>query len=201
MATTDWYRNKKWNEEIEAAFFTKLNRARSQRDQYLVIQALTLVKYHPEVSLRLVDHYFDIRKDDFDDMRALLARAEAYLELEKISEAMAAYREVLAREEEFPNHQSGTYVDYPYIVATRGIESEYENAINVLEQHVNRLTFPLDNFKWHAAKALIKNDGVSASRALEAAEVKRSGFRFHQNVGLVGKEHADTIKKLCRIST
>ena len=201
MATIDWYRNKKWNEIIEKAFFEKLKRARSQRDQYLVIQALTLVKRNPEVTLRLVDYYFESRKGDFDDVRALLARAEAYLELEEIEKAMAAYRAVLIREEEFPNHQSGAYVDYPYIVATRGIESENENALNVLKKHSSRITFPLDKFKWHSAKALIEKDGVSASQALEAAEVKKSGFKFHQNVGLVGKEFADTIKQLRKIST
>lgn len=201
MAAIDWYRNKGWSEEIEKGFFEKLKRARSQRDQYLVIQALTLVKHRPDVSLRLVDMYFDSRRDDFEDMRALLARAEAYLEQDNIDKAMAAFRSVLAREEEFPNHLSGTYVNYPYIVATRGIKSEYENALNVLKKHVDRLAFPLDIFKWYATKALIENDRKSALRALEAAEVKYSGFRFHQNVGLVGIEHADTIKQLCKIST
>jgi hypothetical protein len=201
MAKVDWYRNKKWDEEIEKEYFEKLKHARSQRDQYLVIQALTLVKCRPDVSLRLVDLYFESRKDDYEDMRALLARAEAFLEQDNIDEAMAAFRAVLTREEEFPNHQSGTYVNYPYIVATRGIKLEYENALDVLNLHVNRLSFPLDHFKWHAAKALIMNDGKSAARALEAAEVKKSGFRFHQNVGMVGKEHAETIKHLCKIST
>ncbi len=201
MAVDDWYRNKSWSAEIESEFFAKLKRARSQRDQYLVIQALTLAKYFPEVSLRLVEYYFESRKDEFDDVRALLARAEAFLELSKIDEAMEAYRSVLAREDEFPKHQSTAYVEYPYIVATRSIQSEYKNALELLKKYVSRLVFPLDCFKWYAAKALIEKNGSHASRALEAAEVKKSGFRFHQNVGLVGKEHADTIKKLRKIST
>ena len=201
MAADDWYRNTEWNEEIEGEFFAKLKRARSQRDQYLVIQASTLVKRHPKISLRLVEEYFESRRDKFDDVRALLARAEALLELGEIDDAMQAFRSVLAREEEFSNHQTGAYVDYPYIVATRGIEKEYESAMEVLRRHVDRLTFPLDHFQWHAAKALIKNDGEHASRALEAAKVRKSGFRFHQNVGLVGKEHAITIKRLLKIST
>lgn len=54
---------------------------------------------------------------------------------------------------------------------------------------------------WYAAKALIENDGYYASRALEAAEVKDSGFRYHKNLGLVGEEHAETIKKLRAISS
>jgi tetratricopeptide (TPR) repeat protein len=201
MSSEDWYRNEDWNEEIESSFFAKLKRARSQRDQYLVIQALTLTNTHPNVSIRLVEQYFETREDEFDDVRALLAKAQAYLELGDTDNAMESFRAVLAREAEFPKHQTGTYVDYPYIVATRKIEREYDNAITVLSENIDRLTFPLDYFKWHAAKALIQTDGLQASKALEAAEVKKSGFSFHRNVGLVGKEHAKTIKQLCKIST
>ncbi len=201
MTAIEWYRNTKWNSEIEKVFFEKLNRARSQRDQYLVIQASSLVKNQPEVALQLVDYYFESRNDKFDDMRALLTRAEALLELEKIGEAMAAFQAVLSREEEFSNHISDTYVRYPYIVATREIKSEYENALNVLKKYKDRLAFPLDYFMWYSSRALIENDEESAKNALEVAEVKKSGFRFHQNVGLVGKEHAKTIKKLHKIST
>jgi tetratricopeptide (TPR) repeat protein len=201
MSSEDWYRNKNWNKDIETEFFAKLKRARSQRDQYLVIQALTLTDNHPKISIRLVEQYFESRKDKFDDVRALLAMAEAYLALGQTDSAMNSFRAVLAREAEFSNHQSGAYVDYPYIVATGEIEKEYDNAIIVLSENVDRLTFPLDYFKWHAAKALIQKDGVQASKALEAAQVKKSGFSFHQSVGLVGKEHEKTIKQLCKIST
>ncbi len=57
MSNTDWYRNTQWNEEIEKDFFTKLNRSRSKRDQHLVIQALSLTKNYPEVTLQLINHY------------------------------------------------------------------------------------------------------------------------------------------------
>ncbi len=63
------------NESIEENFYSKLKRARSQRDQYLAIQALTLADDHPRTSLRLLDEYFVSRKDEFDDVRALLAKA------------------------------------------------------------------------------------------------------------------------------
>ncbi len=201
MSSEDWYRNRDWNKEIESEFFAKLKRARSQRDQYLVIQALTLTDSHPNVSIRLVEQYFESCQDKFDDVRALLAKAEANLALGEIDSAMESFRAILAREAEFPNHQTGAYVDYPYIVATREIEKEYGNAIIVLSENVDRLTFPLDYFKWHAAKALINKNGLQASKALEAAQVTKSGFSFHQSVGLVGKEHQKTIKRLCKIST
>jgi len=201
VSSDDWYRNKNWNASIEEHFYSKLKRARTQRDQYLVIQALTLADNHPEVSLRLVNEYFESRKDKFDDVRALLAKATAFRALNDLDGCISAFKEVLGREREFPNHQTGVYLDYPYLVATRKIENEYANALDVLNEHVDRLTFPLDHYKWHASKALISSDGSEAKKALEAAKVKRSGFRFHQDVGLVGKEHEKTIKHLCKIST
>ena len=201
MSSDDWYRNKDWNESIEEHFYSKLKRARTQRDQYLVIQALTLADKHPKVTLRLVDEYFESRKDQFDDVRALLDKANAYFALNNLETCIAAFKEVLGREREFPKHQTGVYLDYPYLVATQKIESEFSYALDVLNEHVDRLTFPLDYYKWHASKALIRNDGFEAKKALDVAEVENSGFRFHQDVGLVGKEHQNTIKQLCKIST
>ncbi|MBB1319942.1 hypothetical protein H5123_20210 [Shewanella sp. SR43-4] len=201
MSSEDWYRNENWNASIEEHFYSKLKRTRTQRDQYLVIQALTLADTYPEVSLRLVNEYFESRKDQFDDIRALLAKANACKTLNDLDGCISAFKEVLGREREFPNYQTGVYLDYPYLVATQKIENEYANAVDVLNEHVDRLTFPLDYYKWHASKALINNDGSEAQKALDAAKVKRSGFRFHQDVGLVGKEHEKTIKHLCKIST
>ena len=59
MTSDTWYRNEDWNDEIEDFFYSKLNRARSQREQYLVIQALSLSKTHPNISLRLTREYFE----------------------------------------------------------------------------------------------------------------------------------------------
>lgn len=129
-------------------------------------------------------------------MRALLAKADALLALNKESEAMDAYRAVLTREEESPKHQSTTYVRYPYLVATLRLESEYDHALKILKKHVNRLMFPVDTFMWYASKAIIENNPEYAKKALDVAEIKKSGFRFHQNLGLVGKEHEKTVKDL-----
>lgn len=201
MASDDWFRNKDWNESIEEHFYAKLKRARSQRDQYLVIQALTLSEKHPEISLRLVEEYFESRKDQFEDVRALLAKAYALATLNDLEACVTTYKELLKRERESPSLQTGAHLDYPYLVATQRIEKEYMDALDVLDENIDRLTFPVDHYKWHACKALINNDGSEAKKALDAAKVKRSGFRFHHDVGLVGKEHGKTIKRLRKIST
>ncbi|WP_223789402.1 hypothetical protein [Marinicella meishanensis] len=164
-----------------------------------MIQALTLADMHPEVSIRLVEEYFESKKSQFDDARALLAKANALMALNDIESCILTFKEVLEKEREFPNFQTGVYLDYPYLVATHEVKAEYSNALDVLNEHVDRLAFPLDQFKWHASKALINSDRSEAKKALDVAEVKKSGFRFHQDVGLVGKEHESTIKSLCKI--
>lgn len=199
MSSEDWYRNKVWDSAVEEHFYSKLNRARTQREQYLVIQALTLAESHPMVTLRLINEYFESRKSEFEDLRALLAKANAFFALADFEKSVATYKKILDKEKEFPNYQTGAYLDYPYLVATQRIDNEFACALDVLEKNVDRLTFPIQYFKWHASRALINNDGVEAKKALDAAKIKKSVFWFHQNVGLVGKGYNKTIKQLCKI--
>ena len=201
MSSDDWYRNNEWNDEIETLFYAKLKRTRTQRDQYLVIQSSYLADSYPLISLRLINEYFETRTDKYEDVRAYSAQARAFMAIDEIDNSMKAYRAVLKREDEFPNHQTTVYVDYPYIVATQAIESEYSNVLSVLNKYKGRLMFSLDKFKWHASLALINNDSEHSKLALDAAEVRRSGIRYHQDVGLVGNEHLNVIKVLCEIGT
>lgn len=196
---SDWYRNKEWSNRIENDFFAKLARAQTQKFQYVVIQAGILAKKYPEVAIRLIEFYFQSRINKFFDANALTSKATAYISLGEIDKALEAYRETLEREEEFPNLQSGAYMEYPYFVATRGIESEYDYALHVLNKNSDRPAFPLDMFIWYASKAIIENSSKYANKALEAAQIKKSGLLYHQNLGLVGKEHKSTIKLLRKI--
>lgn len=92
---TEWYRNSDWNDDIEADFFDKLSKARSQRDQYVVLQAHHLSQSHPNVALRLVDLYFDTRNDDFHDDRAHRVASSAYFALGGYVEALDNYLKIL----------------------------------------------------------------------------------------------------------
>ena len=201
MSADDWYRNEDWNQEIKDYFFLKLSRARSQRDQYIYIQAASVNKRHPKIALELAEYYFEIRTEKFHDLGVHLVKAYALLSLNKNEEAMLAYRAALKREKEYPNVQSSTYAEYPYVVAIREIKSEYKNAIKVLNENADKMVFPIEFYKWHASKALIERDGHEASKALEAAEIKKSGFLRHQKLGLVTEEHRKVIKRLIKLKT
>jgi len=111
MAEDDWFRHKTWNTPIEEEFFARLARSRSQRDQYLVIQALTIADAFPAVALKLVDQYFATKKDGFEDVRAFMARAHAYIAQASFAEAVVAMKDVLAVERLRPGHKTTMYVE------------------------------------------------------------------------------------------
>ncbi len=102
--------------------------------------------------------------------------------------------------------RSRNYLNFPYFIACNELSQEYNYALSILEKKFENLTFPVDRFYWYASNSLIaanqnrNNDAIEfAKQALEAAQVKKSGFRYHQNIGLVGKEHQKVIKKLVKL--
>jgi tetratricopeptide (TPR) repeat protein len=204
VMSVDWYRNTTWNDSVERVFNEKLDRAR-RKEQYLRIQACTLARSHPEVALRLLDRYFAL-KDDFDHAQAFVDRATAFVTLGRIDEAIDSYNSALAREAEFPNLLTQAHLDLPYLIAVRGIRTQYDHAIRLLEKHRSRLMFPVDQFRWHAALALIAADvgqtalaKREAADAVSAAAVDHSGFRYHPTVGLVTEKYDELMQKLSSI--
>src|SRR5687768_8390175 len=198
---TDWYRNTEWNDAIAADFAARLSRAR-RKEQYIRIQASYLARTHPNAALELLDQYFRLN-DKFAHAPAFVARAEAFLALGKVSEALTSYEAALNRETEFPNLKTLAYVEYPYLIATRGISSHYQRALDVLERRKDDLTFPANHFMWHAARAIIQSAlgvleeaRVEARAALEAAARDHSGFRHHPRIDLVSERHAEALRRL-----
>lgn len=205
MADDDWFRNKEWNSQIETAFFEKLRRAR-RKEQYLRIQACLLAPIHPVVALRLLDEYFKL-KDDFDHAQAYVDRATAYLTLGEVDKAVEAYDAALARETEGSGVLTNASVDYPFLIASCGIERLYDRCLTVLKTRHKPLIFPVDRFKWHASWALVLSAQGKLSEAKESAcaalsEVgnEHSGFRYHSKIGLVGAKYENIqseLEKIC----
>lgn len=206
MAEQEWFRCENWNAKVEELFFSKLQRARTQRDQYLVIQALTLSRKHPEAALQLVEHYFATKKSDFEDLRALLAKAGALTSKDLIAEAVETFKAILSLEKERPSQKSRAFVDLPYLVASKQLVDEYPFALSILEERSKDVMFPADLFMWHASLSLIREASgdqeaaiVHAGKALDAAQVKKSGFQFHSKLGLVGEQYAHGVAAMRRI--
>ena len=62
--------------------------------------------------------------------------------------------------------------------------------------------FPVDHFKWHAARALMLGSSdraaarESARTALEFAAKDDSGFRYHKKLGLISDQHDEALSRL-----
>ncbi|WP_020412925.1 hypothetical protein [Microbulbifer variabilis] len=201
MSNEDWYRNEEWSEEIESMFFEKLKRAR-RKEQYLRIQACTIASTEPDVALSLLEQYFQL-KDDFDHARAYCDMATAYIAKGQIKNAISSYVKALERESVFPNLKTEAYILYPMLIVEYKLTDLYQSANEALDEHQERVMFPVDHFRWHAAKAIISADSGNneqavnhAGHALDAAQIKKSGFRFHQSLGLVGKEYKGVVNEL-----
>ena len=206
MARDDWFRNAEWNSDIEAAFFAKLKRARD-KSQYLRVQACTLAATHPRVALRLLDQYFAMG-DNFDAAQAHVDRATAFLSLGQVEDALTSYEAALSVEAKRPNYQTQASLDLPFVIACQGIVARYEQALDLLDRHQTRLSFPVEYFRWHTSRALISGAvGVTAEAkaqarlALAAAEKDHSGFRYHPSVGLVGDRYQQIRQRLVSLAT
>ena len=211
MARDDWYRNTDWSPAIEKYFFEKLACAKSQKYQYLVLQAGALSQSHPKVALRLVAQYFETRPDQqtafIDDNRALGVKAAASIAMRDLSAALNAYRAILELERVKPSFKSTAFLDYPFLVASAHISDEYEAALAVLEERKGDVAFPAGRYRWNASYALILADlgkaseaSSYASAALAAAAETRSEFLNHPRVGLVMSSDDNTyneLQKLC----
>lgn len=201
MSQNDWYRRTTWNEAEAQDFFARLKRSRGNfhKGQYLRIQAYTLADTHPLVALELLDQYFALDGDHFDQASAHVGRALAYLKLGNLEAALASYDQALAHEKAYPNVRTRACLELPYLIAINQVSSRFHQALSLLSENTDDLMFPVDKFKHHAARAMILRHtdmGLAASEAqlaLQAAALDHSGFRYHAKLGLVSDRHAATL--------
>ncbi len=95
---------------------------------------------------------------------------------------------------------------FPLTIIRNQLIHHFEEARQVLLDNQNQLMFPIDHFLWNGFMAIIvAQEGSNeyarelARAAVEAAEIKRSGLAYHQDIGLVGKEYEDLVKTLVQM--
>jgi hypothetical protein len=201
MSRDDWFRHEDWSPQIEMDFDAQLKRARD-KVQPLKIQAGILAERRPDVALRLLDRYFE-SGDTLFIAQAYATVADARLALGDFAAAADALEAALRRESEFPNLKTNSFVQYPLLVAEHRLVERYGVALRVLESRKTDLLFPIQQFKWHAAYAVIAFEqgdmttaGAHAGLALAAAGETSSGFARHKSLGLVGDSFSDLRARL-----
>lgn len=198
----EWFRNEHWNPEIEAKFFERLNRSRSQKFQYLIIQAYNLLQKHPAIALRLCDQAIAMG-DNLQSASAHLYRSYALGSLGRTREELDALRAAVEAERRMPNYIVGAARAYALLVATKPYPKYFDDALKLLSQNPPKSAFPLEHFQWNAAAALIsyargfqEEARRNAAVAVQSAERTRSGYSRHAGLGLVGNDHDALIEKM-----
>src|SRR5579863_1428944 len=171
MPANDWFRNKEWSGEVAARFFEKLRRAKDKA-QYLRVQASCLADSDPKAALSLLDQYFALG-ENWDWAEAFVVAATAHLSLGETNQAIRSLRNALEKERQPPSVQTTAWSMFALLVAERRMESHFEEALQVLTEHGTRFAFPVEEFQWHAAYALIL-----------AAQGDRSAAREHATKAL-----------------
>jgi hypothetical protein len=195
----DWYRNTEWSDDTRQAFFAKLKRSRSQRDQYLAIQALSLAPHMPEAALELAAHYFETRTDDFDDNRVRLAKARAYCAAGRLDDAAENYRDAALADATNPTFKTNSAVEYARFVVENSLSHRYREVAHWMGDVEADFLLPREGYLWHGIRAVIAAENENqlearrhAALALEYAARTRSSIASHPNLGLVSSQDLDT---------
>ncbi|MCC6736033.1 MAG: hypothetical protein IT534_07875 [Bauldia sp.] len=191
MAERDWFRNETWSDAIASEFAARLRRARGKA-QYLRIQATYLAISHPEAALSLLDQYFDLGMSSFDLAQAYNVKGQALASLGDIDAAIVAYEAALLRERGSPGVLTQSYLDLPLLLLETKRVALYPRALKVLEDHRARVVWPVEQYRSHGARALLLQHFGRFAEAREQARLAmtasartQSGFRYHQDLGLV----------------
>lgn len=190
MGSEDWYRNTRWNADIEAAFDAKLARSRSQKAQYLRIQGSILKDSHPEAAIRLFDRCI-AERDPFQTAHALLDMAHAYYVMGDVERALVTLEATVEQQVQEPISRTTAPYDYAMLVALHERTERYDRALEMLASADDPL-FATMVFEAEAARAVIYASKGEVERAQRAARsamsargVRTGWIPGHPDVGVV----------------
>lgn len=205
MKNTDWYNNRTWNTSIEKEFFDKLSRARSNKYQYLYIQAAKLADKYPSKSLALFEYYFDGRTDYYFDAAAFAYKAKAHISLNQVDKAIAAFEASLSSLATHGGIDPSADLHYPFFIASHELTQHYSRALEIVTNIKHEPLLLWAKFKYYAALAILSHESGALNmstrqyidNAIAAYEQQTSGLPYHQKVGVVlFGEYSKIIKRL-----
>jgi glutathione S-transferase len=140
VGTGDWFRNTNWNAEIAAEFERRLKRSRTQKGEYLRIQALSLADTHPSVALELSDRFLALPKPN-GLASVLNIRARALVAVKRVAEATSTYERVLQVEKEVGARLTDAYLDYAQLVLSMDLTHLFPRVRAILHECADRPGF------------------------------------------------------------
>jgi hypothetical protein len=193
-----WFRKSSWSEADRLDFETRFARTRHySRAQYLRLQAFHLAEagLHADAIL-LIDRLLADYPDSSEIASAYLQRAVSCDALDRVGEALASFRAAVVAERTRRTIRTNVSFTFPLFVATRRLQSEFDEALAILNEAEAHVMFPRHRFDVAATRALIADHlgdaraaQTAARQALAAAAEGHSGFVRHPNVGLVPNDN------------
>ena len=159
----EWFRNKEWDEGIEAAFNARLGRARSKA-QYLNIQAYTLLASHPRAAAALARRAIDC-EDQAETARGGLYLGTALALAGDLDGAISALDDAIEAERREPRFRTAAYLDQALLIALAKRSDMYDVA---WERLAVERALPLQD---QHLSALIAQALIGTERGEDAAEV------------------------------
>ncbi len=215
MSREDWYRKTTWSEEDKALFYKRLNRSRTDynKAQYLKIQAHYLQKAKPPFyseAIDLINYLLEHYPHPSHLASAYMQKAQCLDALGDISRAKDAYLLALIAEETPSGIKTTAPLEFAMFVVRHSLKDLYGKVFDILTQDkIKMLTlFPVGQYKACAALAIIADETGNkhearkfAQKALDSAQVKDTGLKYHPTVGLVrdrGRKIQKRLEKIVR---
>jgi tetratricopeptide (TPR) repeat protein len=208
MARDDWYRRSTWSAADQEEFFTRLKRSRTpeNKSQYLRIQAGYLAEAGKHAAaVALLDQLFREFPGRFEAAQSHWQKAECMIALKRTEAAIDEFRASLQAQRDFPNVCTDCWLLFPWFIVREKMAALYDEAVAVLQEFKSdsALTFPIQQYQYAAARALIAAERGDKDTAREFAKtalhwetVNDSGFRYHPKLGLVDRIDADIHDRL-----
>jgi len=193
----DWFRRKTWTKKDKKDFFERLERSRDpfHKSQYLRIQASYIYKKYPSEALFLLQKLEKEFPEESQLASAYLQMAECFIKLEKYDNAIKYFRLSIEYEKEQPSFQTRAFIDFPVFIVSHGMVDFYSEIREILLNSKEKLLFPVDRYYYYASLSIIfeyeKNKEKAktfAIKAINTSSEKCSGFKYHQNIGLVKED-------------
>jgi hypothetical protein len=192
----DWYRRQTWSEADAAEFERQLRRSRTQRTQYLKLQAWHLAETRrpdvAEAAIGLANRYLSEDPGGFFEVEAHLIVARAKTTLRDIPLALEAYQTAVKLEAKKRGPRYCAYLEYAWFAATNDLSVVFDSVLSAMQSMEEAdLVFPLAQYKYFGSLALISaamQDWENARRMARDA-IKAQGraapFARHKDVGTV----------------